>query len=142
MALRPNGASARALEAKAEEVHVEGVLAKWFAGNRQLRAAVFPGTGLPVLMRVLSRGEVVECQKAAYKVVVVDGGMPTTDMIGAQAYEEECLVQILARALRDPDLDRAATAPRAPTPRRRCKPLPRSMPTISVPRRSFRRAGA
>ena len=69
-----------------------------YAGKNNFRLIVWPGSSLRVKMRILSRGEILEAQKAAHEHFKLLEISPD-ELHNVEPFEDEKTVQILYRCL-------------------------------------------
>jgi hypothetical protein len=85
------------------EAAAESALASLMGGRRQLQPkhVVLPGLGVPAVLAVLSQTDTAVCRANAF-IYVAGLGVNPNDKVMVDLYVDECHVEILARALRDP----------------------------------------
>lgn len=86
-----------------KEARAESALAALMGGKRQLlpKRVVLPGLGAEAVLAVLSQTDIGVCRAQAFLYVTGLGIDPNAKVV-ADLYVDECHVEILARALRDP----------------------------------------
>jgi hypothetical protein len=89
----------------AKDARAESLLARLMRGRREVNSRIFqlPAVGIPARIYVLSQTEVVQCRSQAYHFLNDGMGLDPNALVNRDAYADEVTLQILARALRDPD---------------------------------------